>query len=146
MIPSTLFCDVCGAANQPRAAFCRTGGSPLQSASPASRNTATGRLLTNHVLNQRYRILDMVGKGGMGAVYRAEDIKLGNRKVAVKEMSQSGLGPQEIKEAAEGFEREALILADLQHPNLRFWVLLRVLLYSRQKGVMTILVISSFLL
>jgi len=88
----------------------------------------------------------MVGKGGMGAVYRAEDIKLGNRKVAVKEMSQSGLGPQEIKEAAEGFEREALILADLQHPNLRFWVLLRVLLYSRQKGVMTILVISSFLL
>lgn len=118
MIPSPLFCDACGAANQPQASFCRTCGRPLQSAAAPSRNTATGRLLTNHLLKQRYRVLDSVGKGGMGAVYRAEDTDLGNRKVAVKEMSQSGLSPQEVREAADAFKREAHILAGLQHPNL----------------------------
>ena len=118
MIPSSVFCDTCGAVNLPQASFCRTCGRSLQSTGTATRNTATGRLLTNHLLKQRYRILDVVGKGGMGAVYRAEDTQLGNRKVAIKEMSQSGLSPQAIIDAAEAFKREAHILAGLQHPNL----------------------------
>ncbi len=118
MMPSRLFCDTCGAANQPQASFCRTCGRTLQSAGAPSRNTATGCLLANHLLKQRYRILDSVGKGGMGAVYRAEDTQLGDRKVAVKEMSQSGLSPQEITEASDAFKQEAHILARLQHPNL----------------------------
>ncbi len=118
MIPPTLFCDTCGAANQPQASFCRTCGRALQSAGAPSRNAATGRLLSNHLLKQRYRILDSAGRGGMGAVHRAEDTHLGNRKVAVKEMSQSALSPQELVEAADVFKQEAHILAGLQHPNL----------------------------
>ena len=118
MVPSTLFCDTCGAANSPQASYCRTCGRALQSAGAPSRNTATGRLLSNYLLKQRYRILDSVGRGGMGAVYRAEDTQLGNRKVAIKEMSQSGLSPQEITEATDAFKQEAHILAGLQHPNL----------------------------
>ena len=118
MVLPTLFCDTCGAANQPQASFCRTCGHALQSAGTPSRNTATGRLLPNHLLKQRYCILDAAGKGGMGAVYRAEDTQLGNRKVAVKEMSQSGLNPQETIEAANAFKQEAHILAGLHHPNL----------------------------
>src|SRR6266702_3279630 len=118
MVLSPLFCDTCGAANQPRASFCRTCGHPLQAAGAASRSTATGRLLANHLLKKHYRILDSVGKGGMGAVYRAEDTQLGNRKVAIKEMSQSGLSPKQVIEAAYAFKQEAHILAGLQHPNL----------------------------
>ncbi|MFL5695088.1 MAG: protein kinase domain-containing protein [Ktedonobacteraceae bacterium] len=118
MIPSSFFCDTCGAENVPQASFCRTCGHSLQSTGNAARNNATGRLLTNHLLKQRYRILDVVGKGGMGAAYSAEDTQLGNRKVAIKEMSQSGLSPQAIIDAAEAFKQEAHILARLQHPNL----------------------------
>jgi serine/threonine protein kinase len=118
MLPSTLSCNNCGALNQPQAAFCRSCGSSLQAAKPTLYNSATGRLLANVTLKQRYRIITPVGKGGMGAVYKAEDIQLGNRKVAVKEMSQSGLTPQEISAAAEAFKQEAHLLAGLQHPNL----------------------------
>src|SRR5215831_5692801 len=105
MIPSSNFCDKCGAANQQGGSFCRTCGNPLQAAGTPNRNTATGRLLTNHLLKQRYRILDSAGRGGMGAVYKAEDTQLGNRKVAIRELSQSGLNPQEITEAAEAFKQ-----------------------------------------
>src|SRR5947207_1575041 len=70
------------------------------------------------LLKQRYRILNQVGTGGFGAVYKAEDTALGNRLVAVKEMSQSHLTPQELPKATEAFKREALLLASLNAPNL----------------------------
>ncbi len=71
-----------------------------------------------HLLNGRYRLLRQVGEGGMGKVYQAEDTHLGNRLVAIKEMSARGLSPQEHAEATQGFQREALLLAQLNHPNL----------------------------
>ena len=80
--------------------------------------TLTGLLTQQHVIKQRYRVLAMVGKGGFGAVYKAADMQFGNRLLAIKEMSQSNLSPQELVEATDAFKREALLLANLTHPNL----------------------------
>ncbi len=65
----------------------------------------------NTLLHDRYRILDTLGKGGMGAVYYAIDERLGVH-VAVKE------NLLEDEDAISQFRREATILANLRHPNL----------------------------
>ena len=63
------------------------------------------------LLNDRFRILDVLGQGGMGAVYRAFDENL-DISVAVKENSFLS------EDYARQFQREAKILASLRHPNL----------------------------
>ena len=61
-----------------------------------------------------YRILEKVGAGGMGEVYRARDEKLG-RDVAVKVLPAGLLGQQP---ARERFNKEALALSRLSHPHI----------------------------
>ena len=114
---SQLFCDHCGAANRPHAQFCRACGRYLATVEAVS-STLTGLLNAQVMLNQRYIILGQAGRGGFGAVYRASDTQFGGRLVAIKEMSQSSLKPQELIEASESFNREAMLLASLTHPNL----------------------------
>ena len=61
-----------------------------------------------------YEILDPIGAGGMGEVYRARDTKL-DRDVAIKVL------PEEFatdEERLARFEREAKLLASLNHPNI----------------------------
>ncbi len=64
-----------------------------------------------YLLKGRYRILDILGQGGMGAVYRAVDEIL-DLTVAIKENTFLEEG------SARQFQREAQILASLRHPNL----------------------------
>jgi len=70
------------------------------------------------ILNRRYCLIQQLGKGGMGVVYKATDMLLGHRFVALKEMDQRNLDPQDFANALAAFKREALILARLSHPNL----------------------------
>lgn len=68
-------------------------------------------LQSGQVLNNRYRIVRLLGQGGFGAVYRAWDVNL-NRPCAVKE--NLDVSP----EAQRQFTREATVLANLLHSNL----------------------------
>ncbi|HLA99257.1 MAG TPA: serine/threonine-protein kinase, partial [Anaerolineales bacterium] len=63
------------------------------------------------LINNRYRIVEILGQGGMGSVYRAVDENLGV-DVALKENLFT------TEEYARQFHREAVILASLRHPNL----------------------------
>ena len=61
-----------------------------------------------------YEVLDQIGAGGMGEVYRARDTKLG-RDVAIKVLPPQFLSDPERRAR---FEREARLLAALNHPNI----------------------------
>ncbi|MEZ4677896.1 MAG: serine/threonine-protein kinase [Caldilineaceae bacterium] len=74
------------------------------------------------VLRNRYEILELVGQGGMGAVYRASDRRLEGRICAVKEilphLSENSTSEAELEQLTEQFRTEASILARLDHPHL----------------------------
>ncbi len=71
------------------------------------------------VLRERYHILDLVGRGGGGAVYRAQDLRLDGRITAVKQVLPDPSASAEIQEEmAAQFQREASTLARLDHPSL----------------------------
>ena len=63
------------------------------------------------VLENRYRIEALLGEGGMGAVYRARDLRI-RQDVAIKENRMASPA------SARQFEREAVVMAGLRHPNL----------------------------
>ena len=78
----------------------------------------TGRLPPQSLLQQRYLIVSLAGRGGMSAVYRGVDTQKGSRNVAIKEMSQGHLTEAERAEAVGRFRQEYQFLSKLQHPNL----------------------------
>jgi serine/threonine-protein kinase len=92
-------CYDCKANNSPSIHYCSCCSSPL-------------------LLQDRYRIIEIIGGGGRGKVYRAEQVSL-RRKVAIKEIVENILNdPQEKAEAIRLFNNEAQILGSLDHRNL----------------------------
>ncbi len=76
-------------------------------------------LKKGEVLRGRYKVREQIGKGGMGSIYLADDLRLEGRMCALKEVEYDRALPQRVlEEAREQFLREATVLARLDHPNL----------------------------
>ncbi len=72
----------------------------------------------NRLLKKRYEIVGLLGKGGMGCVYKVVDRSQEGKTLAVKELRTDKLRAAKVHEALVQFQTEAQILARLTHPNL----------------------------
>jgi eukaryotic-like serine/threonine-protein kinase len=96
-------CPDCGACSDGPAAACERCGQPLALSLPVART-----------VDGRYRLERLIGRGGMGAVYEARDLRLG-RTVALKILLGEAFGRPS---ALRRFRREAQATARLNHPNV----------------------------
>ena len=91
----------------------------LPAAAPPVDSRDTAAHPPGTVLHGRYRLTEIVGQGGMGSVYRAEDLRLPGRLCAIKEVSPDPHLSAELRtQSHQQFLQEASILAQLDHPNL----------------------------
>lgn len=95
-----MLCSKCGMKNNAKALFCSRCGKSLGPGAPM-------------LLENRYRIVRPVKTGGMGAVYKAEDTRLGTA-VAIKKM----LPPDDPLYSEQRFREEAKLLSKLHHGGL----------------------------
>ncbi len=96
-------CPTCGSCYDAAASVCAIDGTDLTLSLPVERT-----------IDGKYRLDRLIGKGGMGAVYEATDLRLG-RSVALKIMLGRAFGD---RQALRRFEREAQACARLMHPNI----------------------------
>jgi eukaryotic-like serine/threonine-protein kinase len=76
-------------------------------------------LKSAEILRGRYRIAKIIGQGGMGSIYLADDLRLEGRQCALKEVEHDrSLSEDLLRQTREQFQREATVLARLDHPNL----------------------------
>ena len=136
---SSIYCSSCGKEIESAARFCPSCGasqsrdidatatstpSPRSERKPSSRSSAkssatsssatSARFLAGTLLADRYRIVALLGRGGMGEVYRADDLTLG-QPVALKFLPEATVHDEA---ALERFRNEVRIARRISHPNV----------------------------
>jgi serine/threonine protein kinase len=113
-----LYCPDCGKINKEMAKFCTKCGCRLtESLLTKELPSASKDITPGTILDHRYKIIRIIERGGMGAVYKAEDLRL-NIICALKEMRENFEREEHRKYAIERFKDEALILSKLRHSNI----------------------------
>ncbi|MBN2317693.1 MAG: zinc-ribbon domain-containing protein [Acidobacteria bacterium] len=132
-------CPKCSAENLPESRFCSSCGQELSSVSQmptmeapeqesppvpvqsphvgrivSSDSVPAGGFTPGTILADRYRVIGLLGRGGMGEVYRADDLKLG-QPVALKFLPPA-LAKDSVRR--ERFFAEVRITRQLSHPNI----------------------------
>jgi predicted Ser/Thr protein kinase len=136
---TAMACQRCGAQNDPSAHYCSNCGTEIvvQSLPPTERQPEAQRSgtsvapprpsvppvpsrerhhadpLIGRIVADRYRVLELIGRGGMGVVYRAEHARIG-KILALKLLT--GELTRDSNQVAR-FKREALMASKLSHPN-----------------------------
>ena len=120
------FCGVCGAvlAQASQSSLAETVAMAVQPAPtprtssprtpPSSDSADEGRFLPGTLLAERYRIIGLLGRGGMGEVYRATDLVLG-QQVALKFLPQETASDPDV---LARFHSEVRIARQVSHPNV----------------------------
>ena len=127
--PMSLICPACRHKNPDSSRFCAQCAAPLGPergdddepgtggravAAPVPHASDGGRFLPGTMLGGRYRMVGLLGRGGMGEVYRADDLKLG-QPVALKFL------PRDVERDPERLERfltEVRLSLNVTHPNV----------------------------
>ncbi len=91
--------------NNERSRFCSQCGEPLP-------------LCAGQVIDNRYRVIRLLGQGGFGRTYLSEDLKQLPQKCVLKEFAPQVEQLQDLQKAKELFEREASVLKKLQHQQI----------------------------
>ena len=121
-------CPSCATAVPPDHEFCGKCGTPVdgspgdatetvhqpRSPSSSSKNMDEGRFPPGTLVAQRYRVVSLLGRGGMGEVYRANDLLLG-QTVALKFLPLQWTSDEST---LARFRNEVLIARQISHPNV----------------------------
>jgi hypothetical protein len=111
---NSRFCPACGVAVESEAFATQTVAQHRTSSRHSSSGSSLGRFAPGYLLGGRYRIVAMLGKGGMGEVYRADDLSL-EQPVALKFLPEA---VAENPDALARFRNEVRIARQVSHPNV----------------------------
>ncbi|HET8842582.1 MAG TPA: protein kinase, partial [Ktedonobacteraceae bacterium] len=108
---TTRYCPQCGAANEESSTLCFSCGHEIEKEPETEGRAGT-------LLHERYLLEAIVGTGGFSVVYRALDTQAEKRVVAVKQINLQNRSPEEVIEATDTFNREVVLLTELNHPQI----------------------------